>query len=118
VPELGLCQPGCGTQLALGIALSPIFQINILSCVATAIKDPSGLIDRLLTASGGGMVMENFGLFSALRTFQTRIAPSSPPDTNNLSSSADSPCSGCHLRLVTPPSWAGIERRFPVSSQI
>jgi hypothetical protein len=71
----------------------------------------------LLTASGGGMAMEYLGLFSALRTFQTKIIPSSPPETNNLSSSAGSACSGCHFRLVTPPSWAGIERRLPDSSQ-
>ena len=104
VPELGLCQPGCGTQLAFGIAWSPIVHTKILSCVATATHVPSGLKERLLTAKGGGIVMENFGLFSALRTFQIRIAPSSPPEINNLSSSVGSDCKGCHLRLVTPPS--------------
>lgn len=118
VPELGLCQPGCGTQLAFGIAWSPIFQIRIRSGVATAIHTPSGLNERLFTASGGGMLIEYFGLFSALRTFQTKTAPSSPPDTSNLSSSLGSSWSGCHRRQVTPPSWAGIDRRLPDSSQI
>jgi hypothetical protein len=46
------------------------------------------------------------------------MAPSSPPDTSNRSSSAGSACNGCHRRLVMPPSWAGMDRRLPDASQI
>lgn len=109
----GLSQPGWGRrlQLARGMPWSPTFQMSILSLVAPARNAPSGVNASATIA--GPIVIEHFAAPSVASAFHMNIAPSSPPDANNLSVSITGGCVGCQANAVTASQWASIERRLP-----
>jgi hypothetical protein len=78
-------------------------------------KAPSGVKARATT--GFSIVMEYLGRLSGLRTFQRKMAPSSPPEARSLSSSGGYACNGCHWREVITPMWALIGLLWPDWSQ-